>query len=830
MNPKIILGLALVLGCARTNCLGATDTVQAQFEQMAKTYGHFSLTVVIQNRPLRLGTPLEATKRGNNPLALEQLQLAQELRALSGDRKALAALLENPDPKVRTLALGAIFQREDGRDLALIATLINDPAPTFPNLHESMSSIGGARPMSELEDPQSVGHVAQAMLAFWGVTHNGRPVGMGPGNLEGIYITTDDFAEYWKKYAVREYSASWFAVRMKRATRRTIPIQPEYQPDIQRVLAEMKALPLPDGAWIQLYVLAPEGWFEFEPSDLVARDDELVAMTKKLSPASLLCFLQRQKISDDPDLLMGKQNSEFVRMSNFVLRHADQLLQAEDADTLLACENVERDASGVNPAWSIGAALLQPARADKILRDALARETRTFELAAGELAGALWRIRGPAEMDFLVNWFYTVLPTPSEPVHQPVVLLWGVEAAARPDTKQVIRALVKDARFDSTDWESLKEMLKIVNAGRSTPLVSERDIYAAQPNGLLDERMVLPAWRNLFRCEYGLPEKPPQSPEAKPKQILTRPAYSVPLAKPPSQIVLSPDGSWLAMLANGTITIWQAATGEFRCQITRDLMAGAHCVAFQNDPQRLTVFDNALYGQFSEWNVTTRQPVGSVLLTGKPRSGMDEGAYGFDRAALRMAFSSYNDLACFDTRSGKALWLHECEGIGRHDIALSQNGTRLAASAGAENPRVVRLYDAASGDLLRQFDRHASAVLALALSSDGRKLVTASTAGAVQLWDAATGELLKTYAYQVPSWGMSAPVLSPDSQWLAVVGAEARIGASRVGVFRVDSGDLEWEIQLKTDASIGPGFPLAFAPDGTFLYTGARRLEAWPLK
>jgi WD40 repeat protein len=209
---------------------------------------------------------------------------------------------------------------------------------------------------------------------------------------------------------------------------------------------------------------------------------------------------------------------------------------------------------------------------------------------------------------------------------------------------------------------------------------------------------------------------------------------------------------------------------------------------------------------------------------------MDEGAYGFDRAALRMAFSRYNDLACFDTHSGKALWLHECEGIGRHDIALSQNGTRLAASAGAENPRVVRLYDAASGDLLRQFDRHASAVLALALSSDGRKLVTASTAGAVQLWDAATGELLKTYAYQVPSWGMSAPVLSPDNQWLAVVGAEARIGASRVGVFRVDSGELEWEIQLKTDASIGPGFPLAFAPDGTFLYTGARGLEAWPLK
>jgi hypothetical protein len=524
VKPKLLLGLALVLGCAQTNCLGATDAVQVQFERMARTYSHFSLTVVIHNRPLRLGSPLAEAKRGNNPLALEQFQLAHELRALMGDREALAALLKNPDPKVRTLALGAIFEREDGRDLSLIATLINDSAPTFPDLHNSMSSIAGARPMSELEGPQSVGYVAQAMLAFWGVTHNGRPVGWGPGNLEGIYITTDDFAEYWKKYAVREYSASWFAVRMKRATRQTIPIQPEYQPDIQRVLAEMKALPLPDRAWTQLYVLAPAGWFEFEPSDLVVGDDELIAMTKKLSPASLLHFLQRGRISDDPSLLMDKQNPEFVRMSNFILRHADQLLQEEDADALLACENTERDPSGVNPSWSIGAALVQPARASEILHGALARETRSYETAAGQLAGALWRIRGPAETDFLVNWFYTVLPTAREPMHQPVVLLWEVEAAARPDTKQLITALVKDSRFDDTDWATLKELLKIANASRSTSLVNERDIYDARTTDSVHQRAVFATWRNLLRREYGLPEKPLPDSEAKPKQVLTQPS------------------------------------------------------------------------------------------------------------------------------------------------------------------------------------------------------------------------------------------------------------------------------------------------------------------
>jgi hypothetical protein len=46
----------------------------------------------------------------------------------------------------------------------------------------------------------------------------------------------------------------------------------------------------------------------------------------------------------------------------------------------------------------------------------------------------------------------------------------------------------------------------------------------------------------------------------------------------------------------------------------------------------------------------------------------------------------------------------------------------------------------------------------------------------------------------------------------------------------MDSGELEWEIQLKRNAFIGSGIPLAFSPDGKILYTGAGRLAAWLLK
>jgi hypothetical protein len=826
-NPRIVLALFLsggLLDALETPSAFAKDSTRSRLEEMARNCSHFSLTVIVRNQDLRLWPP------GSNVLVLEQQRLVKDLLELKDSQKTLERLLEHTDPKVRTLALGALFLRQDGRDLPLIGRVLGEAALTFPDLHNSPHSAGGPRPITEVEQPQSVGDVAQAMLGFWGVPVTGQQVDRN-GHIEKRFVTSKDFQQYWKKYAGRQYSASWFEVKMKRATGQTIPILSTRKPAIQRVLAQLNSIPMPDRAWIQLYVLAPDVWFELEPEDLVITDDELISMIKPLGPDALLRFLQRQKISDDPALFMDKQNGQFVRMSNFILRHADNLMAAKDADALLACEYVLRDSDSINPSWAIGAALVQPSRASQILRLALARKTQSLESDAGRLAGALWRIRGPSEMDFLVHWFYETLPTstPNMPGNEPVAFLWEVEAAKRPDTKQLIAALVKDSRFDSTDWDTLVELLKIVNTGRSTPLVSERDIYQAQPNGSQDDRMVFSVWRNQLRREYGLPEEPLPLSTATAKQVLRQPAWSVLLAGAPSWAASDSAGHRLAILTNGTITIWNAGTGEFWWQIPRGPTEAAFCMAFESGGQRLMVFDRAEGGRFKEWNIAARQGVGRVLLTGKPQSGVDQGAYEFDRAARCAIFSGYNELACFDTRSGQPLWLHSGEGgVGSH-VTLSEDGTRLAATRGVGSPRVVRLYDATSGKILQSFDRFASPVLALTLSSDGRKLVTASGAGGVQLWDAATGNLLRAYACRVPNWGASAVVLSFDDQWLAVEVASPRYGEATIGIFRVSSGDLEWEIPTKPGDSFGPGIPLAFSPDGKILYTGNKRLEAWSL-
>ena len=668
------------------------------------------------------------------------------------------------------------------------------------------------------------------MLAFWGVEHQGRPVSPWPGGKN--IITTKDFAAYWAKYAGRTYSASWFAVKMKRATRQTTPIQPQYQPEIQRVLAEMNALPTPDRAWTQLYVLAPGGWYVPDSEDLVVSPHALLDMIHGLGPDALLRFLQRQPVSDDPALQIDKDDSDFVGMSNFILLHADKLLRPRDADAVLACQYVLRNSGTVNPAWAIGAVLAAPARASEILHHALAglnQHDELYEYDAGEFAGALWRIRGPAEMDFLVNWFYTAPPMLNDPDGQQIAFFWGVEPA-RPDTRQLMAALVKDPRFARTDWNALREFLETLNAARSTPLVNTQDIYAAAPNSLQNEKVVLAKWRNLLRHEYGLLEQPLPEAEARQEHILTRPLWSVPFVWPPVyaepwQIVVSPDGQWLATFTNNIVALWNAAAGEFLWQVP---LPGpiATRIAFQPGSGNLVIFDSDNYGQFSEWDVVSRQQLRRVSLTGKPTSGVGDGTFCFDPVGSEAAFAGYNDLVVFDVHSGKALWTHRGEGGGKCPIGFSADGTRLAVGGLSESPKAVKLYDAATGRRLRQFDQSASPVLALVLSSDGGKLATTSIADGVQLWDTATGKLLKEYAFQAWSWPRDTLAFSPDGQWLAVFGATDKIGESCIGILRVNTGELKWQIQCESDAAAGP---MAFAPDARTFYTCGARLQAWSL-
>ena len=425
---------------------------------------------------------MEDMKSGKNSLSEEQIHLAQELRSFSGDRDGLAILLKHPSPKVRTLALGAIFEREDGRDLPLIAQLLDDAAATFPDLHETRNSAPRPAPLDELVSPQSVGMVAEALLSFWGVSHQGRWETRPEGGSK--ILTTNDFSIHWDARKGRDYCAGWFYAKLARACRGTSPTQPQYVADIQKVRQQIDQLPADDRAWILLWLFGEYG------SDKLTNESELLEMAKQLGPEHLMLMLERKIPSTDPDLQPRDSNNwPYKRMTLFVLKHASQLLRPEDADRLLACRTNEaglnRNAGLTDPTspqwWAVGAAHLQPARGKQILHTAFdeiqGRDEYHAEMRAG-LAVALWDVCGESEGKFLANWFYEEFPSKQLWVNWRRSFIENVSVVNQPSPKKLISRLVKDSRFKNLNWDvaSLKSLANVIYGWLGKPPIPQHDI------------------------------------------------------------------------------------------------------------------------------------------------------------------------------------------------------------------------------------------------------------------------------------------------------------------------------------------------------------------
>ena len=791
------------------------EPVQARMEEMARRYTHFSPTVIIKNRSLRF-SPFDSAPAD---LGEEQLRLLAELRELSSNRAALIPLLNHPDPKVRTLALGSLFQREEGPDLPLIAGLLNDTAGTFPLLREPMRA-GGMPSRSEWESAQSVADVVQSMLAFWGV-----------GDPNRDKVSASQFELYWAKYAGRRHAAHWFRVKMDRATRRTIPIQEAHRPDMDRVLAQINALPSVDRAWTSLFVLCPAG--NYHPQSVAEHrlvlDQKLVETARELGAESLLRFLRRERVTDDPDLdFSGKESGDFGRMSHFILAHARDLFRPTDAEALLAMERPQPGETGPDPAWAIAAAALQPDKASALLRSRLQKEKRNYVDAAGQLAGALWRIVGLSECAFLREWFYSALRNAAEPFHQPEIFLTLVGAAGRKDTTVMLRALVQDPRFDLTDWPALKEMLLVINAQQQNPLVTQGEIYDFRPQTSANVRRALARWRNLLRDEFKLAERPtpPESPQ--PRRTLRQPAYAVPIptTAATAQLIVSPSGRLLATLREGNVEVWDAASGQAIWNLPRGKEAWCLWMAFGAPDDHLLLLYQETETVLAEWDVKAGKRLSSTAIRNQPTSGVSGGAYAFDQTAGRFALAGPNEVACFDARTGRGLWI-ESATEGGQVVCLSPDGTLLAFGRGRRMTKGMQLRDATEGRLLRTFDQFAGGARIMAFTADGNGVAAASDEDGLRLWNVKTGQLEREFGYpaQRPVAGVS---FSTDGRWLAVSSVPITLSEARIGIYQMQTGGLEFEIACD-HAGIAWYALAAFSPDGQVLYTVDKDLAAWQL-
>lgn len=101
-------------------------------------------------------------------------------------------------------------------------------------------------------------------------------------------------------------------------------------------------------------------------------------------------------------------------------------------------------------------------------------------------------------------------------------------------------------------------------------------------------------------------------------------------------------------------------------------------------------------------------------------------------------------------------------------VAFSSSGKKVIT---ASDDKTVKIWDAASGKLLRSIDKHSSPVICAGFSIDEKKIITASF-DTVKIWDAASGDLLCSFNEYTPRQsGISAIHFSSDNKYFAILPA-----------------------------------------------------------
>jgi WD40 repeat protein len=82
----------------------------------------------------------------------------------------------------------------------------------------------------------------------------------------------------------------------------------------------------------------------------------------------------------------------------------------------------------------------------------------------------------------------------------------------------------------------------------------------------------------------------------------------------------------------------------------------------------------------------------------------------------------------------------------------------------------LKLWDVASGQLLRTLSGHSSAVTSVAFSPDGQTLASGSWDHSIKLWDVASGHMIRTQ--KGDNFEVASVAFSPDGRTLASGGTD----------------------------------------------------------
>ena len=107
---------------------------------------------------------------------------------------------------------------------------------------------------------------------------------------------------------------------------------------------------------------------------------------------------------------------------------------------------------------------------------------------------------------------------------------------------------------------------------------------------------------------------------------------------------------------------------------------------------------------------------------------------------------------------------------GVNGVALSPDGKRIVSAGG---DRVLKVWEVSTQREIRTLKGHDQSVTSVAFSSDGRYIVSGSEDRSIRVWDADTGRSLATFRGHASK--VRSVAISPDAQRIASAGADGKV-------------------------------------------------------
>ncbi len=274
-----------------------------------------------------------------------------------------------------------------------------------------------------------------------------------------------------------------------------------------------------------------------------------------------------------------------------------------------------------------------------------------------------------------------------------------------------------------------------------------------------------------------------------------------------TSVAFSRDGTQvLSSSYDRTLRLWDAATGRTMATFNgheKGVMAGAL------SPDGTRVLSGDLAGVLKLWDAATGAPVRTLGRHTDVRS------VAFSPDGTRLLSGGLDrTVKLWDARSGQVIRTFGGNSHFILAVAFSPDGTLVAAGTW---DKPIKLWEAGSGRLVRMFEGHFDYVTSLAFSPDGSRLVSGSLDRTTKLWETASGRLVRTFTAPAPGTSVAQQTNLTGNRYIDPVETGGIAVAFSSDGRRILAGSSDSTIKIWNVASGASPVTFFNLPDGEWL-------------